>query len=53
LDRRGIRWVQSNSGTKYIRELYRDFRVSEIMNRREINLDSQSRNITELVIKNF
>jgi len=53
LDRRGIRWVQSNSSTKYIREVYRDFRLSEITNRREINLDSQSRNITELVIKNF
>lgn len=53
LDRRGIRWVQSNSNTDYIRELYRDFQVAEITNRREINLHSQSRNITELVIKNF
>ena len=53
LDKRGIRWVQSNSSTEYIRGLYRDFHVSEIANRREINLDSQSRNITELVIKNF
>jgi DNA adenine methylase len=53
LDKRGIRWVQSNSSTKYIRELYRDFDVSEILNRREINLNSKSRNIKELVIKNF
>lgn len=53
LDRRGIRWLQSNSSTKYIRELYRDFRVSEITNRREINLNSKSRDIEELVIRNF
>lgn len=53
LDGRGIRWLQSNSGTKYIRELYTDFHVSEITNRREINLNSASRAITELVIKNF
>lgn len=53
LDKRGIRWLQSNSSTKYIRELYRDFHVSEITNRREINLDSKSRDIQELVIKNY
>jgi DNA adenine methylase len=53
LDKRGIRWLQSNSSTKYIRELYRDFDVSEITNRREINLDSKSRDIKELVIKNY
>ena len=53
LDKRGIRWVQSNSSTEYIRELYRDFRISEITNRREINLDSQSRSVTELVVRNF
>ena len=53
LDKRGIRWLQSNSSTQYIRELYRDFHVSEITNRREINLDSKSRDIQELVIKNF
>ena len=53
LDRRGIRWVQSNSSTDYVRELYQGFEISEITNRREINLDSQSRSITELVIKNF
>lgn len=53
LDRRGIRWLQSNSSTKYIRELYSGFRVAEITNRREINLNSNSRDIKELVIRNF
>ena len=53
LDRRGIRWLQSNSSTKYIRELYANFHVSKIANRREINLNSKSRNIEELVIRNF
>jgi DNA adenine methylase len=53
LHERGIRWVQSNSNTKFIRELYREFEICEVTNRREINLNSQSRTITELVIKNF
>jgi DNA adenine methylase len=53
LDYRRIRWVQSNSSTAFIRELYRDFKVVEITNRREINLNSHARSITELVIKNF
>src|ERR1035437_3923367 len=53
LDKRGIRWLQSNSSTPYIRELYRDFHISEITNRREINLNSKSRDIKELVIRNF
>lgn len=53
LHERGIRWVQSNSSTKFIRELYREFEIYEVTNRREINLNSQSRTITELVIRNF
>jgi len=53
LDRRGIRWVQSNSSTKYIQELYKNFHVFQIANRREINLNSKSRDIKELVIRNF
>jgi DNA adenine methylase len=50
---RGVRWVQSNSTTPFIRELYKDFKMVEITNRREINLNSKDRTITELVIKNF
>ena len=53
LDRRGIRWLQSNSRTTYIRELYRAFQISEVTNRREINLNSKSRDIEELVIRNY
>ena len=53
LHARGIRWVQSNSSTGLIRELYKDFEIAEVTNRREINLNSQSRTITELVIRNF
>lgn len=53
LSERGIRWVQSNSCTDFIRELYRDFKMERISNRREINLNSTDRTITELVIWNF
>lgn len=52
LDKRGIRWVVSNSNTPFIRELYREFHIHEIEARREINLDPTKRNITELVITN-
>jgi DNA adenine methylase len=53
LDERGVHWVQSNSSTKFIRELYKGFNIEEITNRREINLNSKSRDITELIVKNF
>ena len=53
LANRGVRWVQSNSTTPFIRELYRDFTKLEVRNRREINLSSKDRTITELIIKNF
>lgn len=53
LDNRGVRWAQSNSNTPFIRELYRDFRITEMAARREINLNAKSRDITELLIENY
>jgi len=53
LDERGIQWAVSNSNTRFIRCVYEGFRILECNNRREINLNSQSRNISELFITNF
>jgi DNA adenine methylase len=53
LDARGIRWAQSNSDTAFIRDLYKGFKSMQISNRREINLKSGNREITELLITNY
>ncbi len=53
LDARGIVWAQSNSSTDLVRELYANYRVVEISSRREINLNSADRSVTELLIMNY
>jgi DNA adenine methylase len=50
---RGVRWAQSNSDTQLVRELYAEYEIVQLNARREINLDSQKRNITELLIRNY
>ncbi len=53
LDERGVRWAVSNSDTPFIRALFDGFKVADIANRREINLDSANRDINELLITNY
>ena len=53
LDRRGVRWAVSNSDTAFVRDLFAGYHLNPVKNRREINLNSQSRNITELLITNY
>lgn len=53
LDAKGVRWAQSNSDTPLIRNLYEGFRIEEVVNRREINLNSKNRTITELLVLNY
>ncbi len=53
LDGRGIRWAVSNSDTPFIRTLYDGYNSFRIASRREINLNSQERDITELLITNY
>jgi len=53
LDANEIRWALSNSDTEFIRDLYCEFKFNLIKNRREINLNSKSRSITELLITNY
>jgi DNA adenine methylase len=53
LDQRNVLWAVSNSDTAFVRRLFDGYRVVEVSNRREINLNSQDRNITELFIANY
>lgn len=53
LDLRGVRWAVSNSDTPFIRQLFDGYHLTDIRNRREINLNSGNRNITELLVTNY
>ena len=53
LDDRGVRWAVSNSDTAFVRRLFDGFKMIPVSNRREINLNSQDRNVTELLIVNY
>jgi DNA adenine methylase len=53
LDAKGCTIVLSNSNTKYIRHLYRHFKIHEVKARRAINCNGAQRgHVTELVITN-
>ncbi|HEY1378799.1 MAG TPA: hypothetical protein VGF55_18510, partial [Gemmataceae bacterium] len=43
----------SNSDTPFVRDLFRGYTIRTIDNRREINLDSGNRAVTELLIMNY
>lgn len=53
LDLKGVRWAVSNSNAPFVRHLFEGYRMLPISNRREINLNSRNRNITELLITNY
>lgn len=53
LDLKGVRWAVSNSDTDFIRKLFGGYYVAALKNRREINLNSRNRNVSELLITNY
>ncbi len=53
LDRRGIRWAMTNSDTSFVRRLFRGFSIQRVDGRREINLNSARRDVSELLITNY
>ncbi len=53
LDQRGIRWAVSNSDTPFTRELFKGYHFTPVNARREINLKSEDRNISELLFTNY
>ena len=53
LDRKGVRWLLSNSDTPAVRELYRGFRMARLATRRDITLQSADRGSVDLVVSNY
>jgi DNA adenine methylase len=53
LDERGVRWAVSNSDTSFVRTIFEGYTLHTISSRREINLNSQDRDIDELLITNL
>ncbi|MDA0998915.1 MAG: DNA adenine methylase [bacterium] len=54
LDGNGVRFMQSNSDTPFIRGLYKDFRVTQVQAARAINSRPNRRGkVAELVIRNY
>lgn len=51
---RNSKFLQSNSDTDFVRELYKDYEIIEVQAPRRINCKGDSRgNVTELLIKNY
>ena len=54
LDKKGVKWLVSNSSSMITRELYKGFRVTTVMAQRAINSKAGQRGaIEEVVIRNF
>jgi|SRR5579883_140559 len=53
LHERKVMWAVSNSDTEFVRQLFAGFTMVKVSNRREINLNSQDRDIQELLIVNY
>jgi len=54
LDKRGCKVMLSNSDTKFIRDLYKDFNISFVKATRMINCDATKRGkINEVVVTNY
>jgi len=53
LTERGVKWALSNSDTAFIRALFKPYRKIPVNARREINLNSQRRDVSELLILNY
>ena len=53
LDERGVRWALSNSDTPFVRTLFDSYDMQPIASRREINLKSRKRAVSELLIRNY
>ena len=54
LSEKGCLFMESNSNTDFVKDLYKDFKIQEVWARRSINREKSKRGvITELVITNF
>lgn len=54
LNKRGVKFMLSNSSTEFIRDLYRDYHITTVKAKRAINSDARKRGaIEEVLITNY
>lgn len=54
LNKKGINFMLSNSNTKFIRELYKDYNITIVNARRNINSNSKKRGeVEEVIVRNY
>ena len=54
LNKRGVKFMLSNSSTEFIRDLYRDYNITTVKAKRAINSDARKRGaIEEVLITNY
>ncbi|MDD3085252.1 MAG: DNA adenine methylase [Candidatus ainarchaeum sp.] len=54
LNKKGCLILESNSSTKFMKELYRGYKIKEVLAKRLINCDGTKRNdVKEILIKNY
>lgn len=52
LDKKGVRWLLSQSDTELVREIFDGFVIERVTARREINLNSSKRDVGEVLVSN-
>ena len=53
LNKKGIKWMLSNSDNTFIRELYSEYKIHKVKVTRHINPKSKNKHKIELIIKNY
>lgn len=54
LDKKGIKFLLSNSSTSFMKELYKDFKIIEVGASRQINsVGSKRGEVTEILVRNY
>lgn len=53
LNRKGVKWMLSNSDSAFIRELYSEYRIHKTLATRHINPKSKNKKKSELIITNY
>lgn len=54
LDKKGVKFLLSNSATPFIKDLYKDYEIFEVGANRHINSDASKRGeVTEVLVRNY
>lgn len=54
LNKKGVKFLLSNSDTEFINDLYKDYKIEKVVVKRYINCDGKNRNnFTEVLVRNY